>query len=376
MPVECEIFVERTTHNRLNEDKHKEQISEITHACKNRSSTVGVKGKSSDVIGPVQEGDSYRYSFTVTLSKEQKRSETATIKAIERAKTFVLRAAEARGWSARDKADAAETAKVSQERGPLVVGELSDSVLSTYFDDVYERNPHIRIIHDNTKNFVNSGGEERCHTLLYGEPASAKTVLFLKLKAWYEQNDDNERVAVINAVTISKSGIENWLLDKAKSGTIPEILFFDEIEKFDMANLSCLLAIMDSQGVISRINSRIGRQSAETKVIVWASCNGMDKLKSFSDGALYSRFTHAIPCARPGREVMRHILMTKMEMRRAKGRLAKDEWVNVVMDYAFDKKEIRDPRKIIGMLAGQDRLLDGSYFKDLEMIEALAQQKV
>jgi len=366
--VTTEIKVERATSNKLNETKLKNQVHDITNACKNRASVSNISAECIDLKGPEEEDGSYFYSFTVILSKPIARSEAVAVKMLEKAKIFVIRAAEAREWKAVDKKEKEEKVAISEDRPSFQVNPIDDEIINNYFNGIYERDAHIRLIHSSTESFVESGHEDRNHVLLYGPPASCKTKMFESFKRWYEHGGDVERVALVNSTTISKAGLETWILEKAQSGVLPDILCFDEIEKFNMDNLFCLFSIMDEQGLITRTNARIGKQSASAKVLVWATCNNETKLQEFKDGALYSRFSKTLPCTRPTRELMLEILLTKLEKRRKMGKKADDRWAKIAVDYCFDTLKENDPRKIISLLDGKDRLLDGSYIKDLEDI--------
>ncbi len=370
--MHVDLVLERISSNKLNDKKLEEQVKEISTAADKRQQSNGVQGKHSKVDGPTERPDGYFYTFKVRLVKENFRSEAAANKCLEHAKRFVLRAAENRQWKvAGDAAEVAERKIIAENRGILKLSDLTDEVMTEYFSDIYERDAHVRLIHRGVQAAIKSNFEERNHTLLYGQPAAAKTILFKRLKDWYESpSPDIERVALINSVTLSKAGLETWLLEKATDGLLPEIICFDEIEKFNMENLSCLLAVMDEQAKISRTNAKIGKKEAVTKVIVWATCNDINKLQEFNRGALFSRFVKRYPCVRPSRELMIEIMIKKLEKRQERGQVINPKWAKAAVDYAFDKMLTNDPRTIQGMLDGEDALLDGSYFKDLEAIQA------
>lgn len=369
--MEIELVIERVSQNKLNNKKLDEQIKEIATAADKRQQSNGVEGSYSDVEGPEERPDGYFYSFKVTLTKNKYRSEVAASKCIEAARKFVVRAAEARQWSvAGDKKEIEEKKIAAENRGKFEVPELSSEIKEKYFDGIYERDSHIHLIHRGVQIACKTNFNERNHVLLYGQPAAAKTVLFKRLKDWYESKDPQiERVAVVNSTTLSKAGLETWLLEKATDGMLPDIICFDEIEKFDMNNLQCLLALMDDQAKISRTNAKIGRMEAVAKVIVWATCNDIDKLREFNKGALFSRFTKRFPCIRPSRELMTEIMKKKLDKRKESGCKINYKWAEVAVNYAFDKMLTNDPRTIASLLDGEDELLTGEYFKHIEAIK-------
>jgi replication-associated recombination protein RarA len=124
-----------------------------------------------------------------------------------------------------------------------VLRGMTDEIIRTEFGDIIGRDAHLRIIHSATENFIKSRGVMRSHTVLYGPPGAAKTSMFLKLKDFYERDSEVERVYALDATAISKAGLENWMLDRAEDGTLPEILYLEEVEKFDL-NILLPLAIV------------------------------------------------------------------------------------------------------------------------------------
>jgi hypothetical protein len=267
-----ELFFRRTSTNKIGDTSIQKQIGEIKNSSKNRAQANGVVGEAFEQESGVrnEESGKYSYSFKLLLKKEKYRSETAALKCIEAARKFALRAAEARGWeSIGDSQEQADKEAATELRPPMT------------FTGIYEREPHIRLIHSATRTFIESSGEERNHVLLYGEPAAAKTILFKAFKEWYD--DEVERVCIINSTTTSKAGLENWILEKAQTGLLPEILWFDEIEKFTNENdISCLLSIMDGSGEIFKMNARIGKQSAKARVLAITSPSSVGGIPGLS----------------------------------------------------------------------------------------------
>lgn len=232
------------------------------------------------------------------------------------------------------------------------------------FNGIYQREPHIRIIHDTINSYIASGTKKRSHTLLWGEPASCKTTLFERFKILYD--DDIERVYFIDGPTLTKAGFENWLIDKSQSDSLPEIIVIEEIEKQPLNNLNCLLSVMQS-GYISKTNAKIGSVKEEIKSLIWATSNDIDSLKKFRNGALLSRFTHCIYCKKPDKSLIELIL--KNEVIRLNGN---QSWVDKVMELCYNEipKVTKQPfsndiRTVLGHLDGRDRLIDGSYQKDV-----------
>lgn len=120
---------------------------------------------------------------------------------------------------------------------------------------------------------------------------------------------------------------------------------------------------MDSRGQMQRTNANVGHVKASTPMLVWATCNDQDLLKAFKNGALWSRFTHQHECLRPTRDLMHKILLREV----AKIRGGKKEWADRALEYGYDVMKTDDPRAIIGLLDGRDRLLTGAYQEDKDV---------
>src|SRR5439155_4753237 len=84
------------------------------------------------------------------------------------------------------------------------------------------------------------------HVVLHGEPAAAKTFLLRCFKALYEQGSEVERVVFIDAQTMTKAGLEDWLLQRAEEGSLPEIIVLEELEKQGEGVLLPLISVMGS----------------------------------------------------------------------------------------------------------------------------------
>jgi SpoVK/Ycf46/Vps4 family AAA+-type ATPase len=204
--------------------------------------------------------------------------------------------------------------------------------------------------------------------ILYGPPTGAKTSMLKAFKTWYEAPDGGrvERFSLLDTTTLSKAGLERWILKKARRKELPEILGLEEIEKFNPDNLLSLLAIMDDRGTLSRLNATEGYQEESAPVLVVATCNDAEAFQQFAKGALWSRFKKRLYCARPNRDLMRKILLR--EVVQIPG--GNSRWADEAMRFAYEVypketgKVMADPREIIGLLDGRDRLLDGSCQKD------------
>lgn len=367
--ITAQLHISKKSQNNLSATKLLQHWKEITESCKNRQQANGVQVDAEEIITK-KENNEYSYYFLIKAIRPVHRSQAQAQKAMENAIKFISRAADNRQWQCRNEADVAEAKLIAEDRPKFSVpDEVCPNLFAKYFKGIFERDSHVRVVHSSVVNAVKTNFAERNHCLLWGEPAVAKSILFKRFKAMYEEGSDIERIAIIDSTSTSKAGIENWLLDRAKDGILPEIICFDELEKCPEQNVQCLLQLMDDNCRISRVNSRIGRQQAEARPLIFGTCNNIEKLKTFASGALYSRFSIKLPCVRPGRDLMHKILVDNLLNRMNNGEEGINlKWADVVIEYAFDKMKCSDPRTIKGLLAGRDRLLDGSYQKDLEKI--------
>jgi hypothetical protein len=373
-----DLFLERLTERKLNPAKMTARLKVIAQVA-SRNSTYGVVG-SLDTTNPKPEivGENYRYCVKLRISKTSYRSEEAANDRLDRVEINIRRAAERRGWQLQNTKPEANVFEPKSEKAVVVatpkpdfkIGNLDQGVLDNHFKGVFSRESHIRIIHSATEMAVSTGFRKRRHVLLYGKAASCKTTVFNRLKNWYEGDGTSNRVKIIDATTATKAGLETWILSNAQDGTLPEILCLEEIEKFEPNNLLCLLGIMDTRALISRTNARIGTASAIARLLIWATCNNARKLKEFQSGALWSRFSHQLPCTRPSRDEMLAILLN--EIAEIGGNPA---WAEPALSFGWDVLRTDDPRKIISLLDGRERLLDESYQIDYLTVLSAAEDK-
>lgn len=385
-----DLLLERRTKNRLNQELTKKALKDIA--------AVVTRHRSAGFIARVDRlpdepplvmdndlgGEVYQYRVGMRIEKHNVTDEQAVAEQFNHLYKLIERLAKKKGgWSVeRTRVDMLDqelnsTAIEHLTRRPdFVLPELNEDAWRAYFSNIYERDPHIRIIYDSAKTFYQTRGQQRSNVILFGPPAAGKTSLFEQFKAFMEQDSEVERVAIIDGPTMSKAGLENWILERAEMRQMPEFLVIEEIEKQDMNNLLTLLSVMAS-GYVSKMNANVGRVKADARCVVWATCNDEQVLKKFQRGAIWSRFVHQLYCRRPSEKLMELILTNKVRERHGKV-----SWVKAVMKFAYHTykektgKPLDDPRKIIGLLDGGDRLIDnsgpygGSYQEDMMEIWA------
>lgn len=390
--MKWELVLERVSKNRLNPETTRRKLRNIA-AVAERNKSLGFKSRLSKLGDPVEMFDPkggeriYRYLVKLRVEKTSLRSVEAAKNHFERVLEMLQKKAAAENWSVipegeRGKGDSPEK---ELSRPPFHPPSLTDEVMKSVFDGIYERDAHIRLIHDSVLAYADSRRRNndnptveicRSHTLLKGKPAGCKTTLFERFKTWYESEGEIERVLFVDGPTMSKAGLENFLLERAADGTLPEIIVLEEIEKQDPNNLLTLISVMGS-GHVSKLNARIGHRREIANVLVWATCNDEKIIREFRNGVLWSRFAHKLHCVRPSKELMERILRDRVIQ--LGGNQA---WVDKVMEFAYEMVPqynggipIDDPREIKGLLDGKDRLLDGSYQLDkLKVIRAEAME--
>lgn len=366
-----DLLLEKKARSPLDDGRARRKLREISEvAQKNKTLGFTVKlGKLGDPEILLEEGDQvYRYFVRLRLIKKSVRDERVAENHFRVMAAILGRTASQDGWRVVEMGEETGVGRV-----PFCPPELTDEVLSTYFHGVYEREPHIRIIHDATVAYTDSLRLNevdpsvpicRNHVLLYGRPAGCKTTLFERFKRWYEDGSEVERVMFLDAHTTSKAGLENYLLALGEEGNLPEFIVLEEIEKQTPDNLLALISVMGS-GYVSKLTAPRGRMRSIANVVIWATANDETVIQNFRRGVLWSRFTDKLHCARPSPSLMLRILLERVE------KLGGDPmWADKAFEFAYEcwEKEtgapLDDPREILSLLKGRNRLLDGSYQKD------------
>jgi len=239
------------------------------------------------------------------------------------------------------------------------VPPLDEGALSEFFGHIYERSPHIRLMCDALQLAARTQFKTRNHILLYGLPACAKTILIQAFQSWLGHSFFLE----LSTPALTKAGLEDLLLSKANSGSLPPVIYTEEIEKTEPSNVIPLLQVMDSRGAMQKTNARTGNVVVKVPCVVIATCNDVKLLQKVGDGALWSRFTVKLHCPRPGNQVMRMIL--EDECRAING---DPVWVDAIISFLNENRDKlqdgTDPRRAKSMLMGGERLMDGTFFDD------------
>lgn len=223
----------------------------------------------------------------------------------------------------------------------------------SHFSRIYNRDAQIRLVRDSLQAAIDSDFQTRNHCLLWGLPACGKTSILLA----FEQMIGSDNIIKLDATMTTKAGAENLILQLER---IPPVLIIEEAEKCNPMNLPWLLGILDQRGELIKTNARVGSVRREAHCLCLATVNNLTEFKGIMAGALASRFAHKIYCPRPNREILERILAREVE--RMNGNPA---WIQPALDYVLTVEKTDDPRRAISILDGRDRLLDGSYQRDL-----------
>jgi hypothetical protein len=372
--MQREYILEKRSINKLNERKVKKQLRSIRDVV-NNNATWGATAKVSKAnISDLTEG-TYKFLYSAKLKLEASEETKADLAEQALRKVATTPAVK---WEVCSKEQAA---RVYAERkitvNQWVAPALTDEIINTEFSELVGRDAHLRIIHDSTELFCDSGGIERAHTIAFGEPGAAKTSMFMLLKQFYESHSEfadgkHEIVHCLDATSITKAGLENYLLDKAEARELPKILYLEEVEKYDLNILLPLGSIMDNRGVLTKLNARVDR-SAKISMLVWMTCNDENFVKNWHRGYIWSRCGNKIQCVRPTQEEMLNIILPQ-KIKRMGGDPA---WAKPACEFSYDVLKTTDPREILAVLSGRDRLLDGSYQRDrLAIIRQIERKNV
>src|SRR3954452_1364475 len=279
------LLLERKAENALNPDIARKNLKHIAAAAE-RNKSLGFRGRVGKVADPeivLEDGqERKRYLVRLRIEENKARSPEGAEERVAHGRSVIEKCAHSRGWgviSERDEQGGESLAPVlAGPRPPFRPPELTPEVLASHFRDVYERDAQLRLINDAVQTHVLTGGDIRAHTILFGLPGGCKSTLLERLKPLYD--DDHERMVFMDATSMTKAGLENWLLEQIEIKSLPEIMVFEEIEKVEIKdNLMCLGSVMAS-GYLMKTNARIGRIQVPCKFLVLATCNDEEGLKA------------------------------------------------------------------------------------------------
>lgn len=232
------------------------------------------------------------------------------------------------------------------------------------FSDLYDIGPQIRTVLSAIKRAVETNGQSRYHSVLFGEPGCGKTSTLRAVEKLFGPGS----VLHLDATSTTKAGIEKLFFSELKQ--YPRLVFLEEAEKAPEEGLKIWLGALDDRGEIRKINFR-QTQIREVEILFFCTANNkrafdnMMGTGSGEPGALSSRCVNEIQFPRPTEGTLRKIL--EKEIRTKGGDLS---WIEPCLLLARELN-VADPRKVKAFLTGGERLLDGSFQKDQKSIRGL-----
>lgn len=356
--------------NRLNDTKVQRHLKQVAAVAEG---IFKVSLKEINDSSPINENDEikFRTSAIIQLTKEKYSNETVVNRQFYQTFKHLKKKAEKFGWELnhdilKEFAVPPEIEEETDEGEPktrpsysytdFYLPEFDEEVRNTYFDGIYEREPHINIILDALKTGHATNWESRSHILLYGDPASAKSSVLLAFKDWIN-NCNEDAVMSIDMPQATKAGCTAMIMERLDIFPPPRVIILEEIEKISLESLSFLLSLMDLRGQINKFTFR-QRETKEAKILIMATCNDTENLKKVHGGAVWSRFMFKLYCPRPSESLTHRILLR--EVNKMGGN---PKWADEAYELAKEL-DIKDIRQIIAMLAGGDRLLNNDFQRD------------
>jgi len=230
-------------------------------------------------------------------------------------------------------------------------------IVTNEFDNIFDRQAQIRLALDSLNLAIDTHFQKRSHCLFFGPAGCGKTSIMEGLQTLI--GEENIEYLHFFAPSMTRAGISELIMT---ANSVQPIIFLEELEKVAETELRWLLGVMDNVAPsLRRTNYRVGNQQRETKILVYATCNNIDLLRSLMSGALYSRFMNRIYCPPPSREILAQILAR--EIKEIPG--GRMEWLEPALIFSHDECKNTDPRKIVSdCILGRDRLLTGEYQDD------------
>lgn len=222
-----------------------------------------------------------------------------------------------------------------------------------FFSHLFGRDAHIARIKAAIEAGIMSDFNNRFHCALAGPPGCGKSDICRSLQKALGE----DAVMEFDATATTAAGA---IKDLAEREILPRVLIVEEIEKAEEKALAFLLGLMDMRAEIRKITARATIQR-DTKLLVIATVNNVERFKTLNAGALASRFANKIGFSRPSRDQLAMILTREV------GKIdGDDRWIKPTLDYCEDHG-ITDPRQVIALcLCGRDALITGEYQRMLE----------
>lgn len=249
---------------------------------------------------------------------------------------------------------------------PELLNGESNNALSKHdaFKNLYDLGPQIRTILSTIEAARRTNGAERHHAVCWGHAGCGKTETLLAIERLFGEGS----VLRLDGTSTTRAGLEKMFFQDLRH--IPPLVYLEEAEKANEDFLKIWLGALDDRGEIRKVNFRM-QQVRPVKILFICTVNDKNAFDNMmgSDGsepgALSSRCATDVYFPQPNDQTLLKILLR--EIRDKNGRV---EWAEPALKLAREL-DMSNPRKVQSLLAGGDRLLDGSYQADrLKLFEA------
>lgn len=227
------------------------------------------------------------------------------------------------------------------------------------FSSIYGRAPQIRTALSAIQTAIDSGGERRNHTVMWGHAACGKTSILLAIEKLLGPG----AILRLDATSTTRAGLEKMFFTPEDMPIVPPIVVMEEAEKANEDALKIWLGALDQRGEIRKVNYRM-QEVRQIRILFFCTVNnkGLFDRMMGSDGtekgALSSRCVTDIYCPRPDETILRQILKRDILLHGGN-----EAWIDPALALAHELKT-NDPRKVLSFLSGGNRLLTGEYQAD------------
>jgi hypothetical protein len=247
-------------------------------------------------------------------------------------------------------------ARLVQGKTETAFIHLPDAWEEFFLADIYGLDPQIRLIWDSLTSLVESDFQHRSHVCCYGQPGSGKTTVCNRFYEIISAHSPQGSILRFTASQTTKAGLENILIEAHPK---PSLIVLEEIDKTPQDNVSALLDICNTDGLLRKANARDGMKEIPMQSLVICTVNNLIRFKGYHDGALASRFSQKVFFPRPNPEVLR--LIALREIRKMKG---DERWAKKALAQ-LASEGTNDPRRLRAILTSRKRLMDGTAIEDM-----------
>src|SRR5439155_8636397 len=183
--MQLDVAMQKIVKIRVPDDTLNRVLTGIAEAAvKNKKHGLAVEAVEvlpPEVIDWPEGGTRLRYAGRVRLRQSKAKSPEKALKGFRYAFAMLAKRAKGKGWEVLGEPPGdpgSLPAATRPPRPPFPLPDMTPEVINEAFAGIYERDAHVRIIHDAARTFVATGRRQASHVLLHGEPAAAKSTLF------------------------------------------------------------------------------------------------------------------------------------------------------------------------------------------------------